>query len=283
MKRKALRVRSKGSIHPYVTEAESRKQHSDSPLCNSLIRAHPDCTRPMHPTTTPLETATALLAQLEQRREPSYARFMALRTKVSSRPESVLGIRMKWLRQASKQLSRLLTLDEAIELLHPRARVWYEYKILFGGVLGRLATAAEGTPLLYPLCDGWAVPDYYKEILAQWARQGDAELQIVLRSLAEHAHDANPYARRLTVVAWLDLLRYDLVTPTTALQHIIPLQHDEAYYVQMAMAWLLAEMTLTGESSLVEAISTTITDSTVLRMYQQKLRDSRRTATRHTP
>ena len=36
MKRKALRVRSEGSIPSYVTEAESRKQHSDSPLCNSL-------------------------------------------------------------------------------------------------------------------------------------------------------------------------------------------------------------------------------------------------------
>ena len=37
MKRKVLRVRSEGSILPYVTEAESRKQHRDSPLCNSLI------------------------------------------------------------------------------------------------------------------------------------------------------------------------------------------------------------------------------------------------------
>ena len=36
MKRKALRVRSEGSISPYVTKDESRKQHSDSPLCNSL-------------------------------------------------------------------------------------------------------------------------------------------------------------------------------------------------------------------------------------------------------
>ncbi len=36
MKSKALRVRSEGSIPPYVTEAESRKQHSDSPLCNSI-------------------------------------------------------------------------------------------------------------------------------------------------------------------------------------------------------------------------------------------------------
>ena len=37
MKRKALRVSSEAHIPPYVTEAESRKQHSDSPLCNSLL------------------------------------------------------------------------------------------------------------------------------------------------------------------------------------------------------------------------------------------------------
>ena len=37
MKRKTLRGRSEAHIPPYVTEAESRKQHSDSPLCNSLI------------------------------------------------------------------------------------------------------------------------------------------------------------------------------------------------------------------------------------------------------
>ena len=37
MKRKALRVRSEGSIPLYVTEAESRKQHRDAPLCNSLM------------------------------------------------------------------------------------------------------------------------------------------------------------------------------------------------------------------------------------------------------
>ncbi len=227
-------------------------------------------------TSRALEEASALLAELEQRREPAYADFMALRTKVSSRPESVLGIRMKWLRQAVKQLSRLLTLDEAIELLHERALAWYEYKIIFGGIVGRLASADEGLPLLYPFCDGWAVPDYYKEVLAGWARRDDAERQIVLRSIAEHAHDANLYARRLTIVAWLDLIRHGLATPRAALDHVAPLQHDEAYYVQMAIAWLLAEITLTGEASLVKAIRTEITDDTVLRMYEQKLRDSRR-------
>ncbi len=40
MKRKALRVKSEGSMPTYVTEAESRKQHSDSPLCNRLQQSH---------------------------------------------------------------------------------------------------------------------------------------------------------------------------------------------------------------------------------------------------
>ncbi len=227
---------------------------------------------------SPLEEASALLAELEQRREPDYAAFMALRTKVSSRPESVLGIRMKWLRHAVKQLSRLLTLDEAVNLLHERAVAWYEYKIIFGGVIARLASASEGLPLLYPLCDGWAVPDYYKELLASWASRVEAERQIVLRSVAAHAHDDNPYARRLTIVAWLDLIRHGLATPRAALDHVASLQHDEAYYVQMAIAWLLAEITLTGDAFLVDAIRTEITDARLLRMYEQKLRDSHRTA-----
>ena len=151
-------------------------------------------------------------------------------------------------------------------------------RILFGGVIARLASASEGLPLLYPLCDGWAAPDYYKELLASWANRGEAERQIVLRSMAEYAHDANPYARRLTIVAWLDLIRHGLATPRAALDHVASLQHDEAYYVQMAIAWLLAEITLTGDASLVDAIRTEITDDTVLRMYQQKLRDARRNA-----
>ena len=37
MKCKVLMVRSEGSMPPYVIEVESRKQYSDSPLCNSLI------------------------------------------------------------------------------------------------------------------------------------------------------------------------------------------------------------------------------------------------------
>ena len=74
-------------------------------------------------TSRALEEASALLAELEQRREPDYAAFMALRTKVSSRPESVLGIRMKWLRQAVRELTALLTLDEAIDLLHESPRM----------------------------------------------------------------------------------------------------------------------------------------------------------------
>lgn len=247
----------------------------DDPLARSTVVAKP--ADRMTSQQSDGAKASALIAQLKSRREASYAHFMSLRTKVSSHPESVLGIRMKWLRQAVRQLAPLLTLETAIELLQERANAWYEYKIILGGVLGRIASASEGLPLLYPLCDGWAVPDYYKEIVAGWAATSETERAIVLDSLADHAHDPNPYARRLTVVTWIDLLRNSLATPTAALEHVIPLQDDEEYYVQMAIAWLLAEMTLTaspGDTSLTAAIERQITSSTILRMYRQKLRDS---------
>ncbi len=224
-----------------------------------------------------IKQALALLTQLELKREPSYAHFNAIRIKVSSHPESVLGIRMRHLRQASHQLAKLLSLDEAVALLHERATQWYEYKIIFGGLLGHIATASQGIPFLYPLCDGWATPDYYREVLALWAKRNDDERETVLHSITQHANDSNPYARRLTVVAWLDIIRHGLATPEDALQHITALQDDKEYYVQMAIAWLLAEMTIQAaptDPTLMDEILRQISNATVVGMYEQKLRDS---------
>ena len=204
-----------------------------------------------------IKQALALLTQLELKREPSYAHFNAIRIKVSSHPESVLGIRMRHLRQANHQLAKLLSLDEAVALLHERATQWYEYKIIFGGLLGHIATA--------------------REVLALWAKRNDDERETVLHSITQHANDSNPYARRLTVVAWLDIIRHGLATPEDALQHITALQDDKEYYVQMAIAWLLAEMTIQAaptDPTLMDEILRQISNATVVGMYEQKLRDS---------
>lgn len=215
---------------------------------------------------------------MERLSEPQYARFAAYRSKVSSRPESVLGVRMKHLRLCSKQLAALPGMDygTAGSLLLPRAQQWYEYKIIYGGVMQRVASATEALPSLYDLCDGWAVPDYYREVLTHYARHGAREE--VRSSIRQHTDSPNPYARRLSVVTWIGLIHYGLALPEEAFAHCLRMEQDEDYYVQMAVAWLLSVIAIAEPEETARLLHEhPLRSETVLRMFRQKMRDSLRT------
>lgn len=222
-----------------------------------------------------LHKAKQILSSLEEERDISYAHFLTDSIKVSSHPESILGIRMGVLRSASKNLAKVLYEEEALTLLYPLAKKYYEYKIVFGGVVERVSTPQRSVPLLFSLCDGWAVPDYYKEVLCTYAEKGAKEY--ILTSLREQVSSPNPYARRLTVVAWHNLLNKRMTTPVEAFKHCQLLEKDENYYVQMALAWLLAEMSIRYPSEMQDFLTQhPIQSHKVAQMYQQKRRDSLR-------
>lgn len=86
-----------------------------------------------------LQKAKQILSSLEEERDLSYAHFLTDSIKVSSHPESILGIRMGVLRSACKNLAKVLHEEEALTLLYPLAKKYYEYKIVFGGVVERVA------------------------------------------------------------------------------------------------------------------------------------------------
>lgn len=222
-----------------------------------------------------IEKVNKILSLMEEQQDPSYAHFLAHRIKASSRPETIMGVRMKVLRDTSKKLALLLGEDEALRLLYPVAKKKYEYKIILGGVLERVSTSTEAVPFLFALCDGWAVPDYYKEILSTFAQKFGAE--VILKFLKQYTHNANPFARRLSVVAWLCLVKKKLAPVEKALEHCTLVEEDDNYYVQMATAWLLAELSIGYPQKFQRwAKEHGICSPQVERMFLQKRRDSLR-------
>lgn len=224
------------------------------------------------------------LSHFDAQRDEKYRHFLATKIKASSQPETILGIRMGVIRKEAKRLTKELTYSEAITLLHPLARQWYEYKLLFGLVTQKLvSTPDEARDLLhrlYPLCDGWAVPDLYRDILGSLARTYPT---LILESIATEAKSPNPFARRLTAVAQMDLLRHHVTTPEAALRHLLSLQDDSEYLVQMGVAWALSEIELSLAPGLIATSSDSglsLSNPQVIRYYQQKLRDSLRHAAR---
>lgn len=227
---------------------------------------------------------TKRLSHFEAQKDEKYRHFLATKIKASSQPETILGIRMGVIRKEAKRLAKELTYSEAITLLHPLALQWYEYKLLFGLVTQKLvSTQDEATDLLhrlYPLCDGWAVPDLYRDILGTLALTYPT---LILESVATEAKSPNPFARRLTAVAQMDLLRHHVTTPKVALRHLLSLQDDAEYLVQMGVAWALSEIELSLAPGILGTASRAelaLTNPQVLRYYQQKLRDSLRHADR---
>ncbi|WP_298629841.1 DNA alkylation repair protein [uncultured Porphyromonas sp.] len=212
-----------------------------------------------------------LLREFVSTADLSYKAF-STKLKVTSYPDTILGIRMPVVRRTAGNLSKCWSFDKAVAQLYLLAEKWYEYKLLLGLVLKKVTEGDEvekAIPILYSLCDGWAVPDLYQEVLGHFAKLG--RLEEVLRSTEEFASCPNEFARRLSIVAYFPLLREGLVGVEQTLKHIALLEFDSAYYVEMANAWLLAEIKLTHPE-----VSPVISNPSLEKRYLQKLRESLR-------
>lgn len=219
-----------------------------------------------------------ILKGMEATADASYARFCGVRTKCTTRPETVLGIRMGVLRRAMKELVKA-GMDDALarEVLLPKAREVYEYKILYGGVMQKVCPQEKVVgvvQVLLSLCDGWATCDFFAEPIAHYAKHGCAEW--ILEMMAEATKDSRPFARRLSVVSMIRLHKLGLMTPAEVIDRCAMMQGDEEYYVQMAIAWVLAELYVHDSPSVALFMQEELRSDDIRRMLVRKLKDSYR-------
>lgn len=222
--------------------------------------------------------AGQILKDFESTADSSYKLFLAERVKSTNFPESIIGIRMGNIRKTASALAKVMSYEEVLEHIYPQALKWYEYKLLFGLLLQRLTPSekvSEVLPKLYGLCDGWAVPDTFQVVLAHFAKKGNLEL--ILQSIQEYKTSINPFARRLTVVVQMPLVKHGLVSVRQALEFCEEMQWDEEYLVQMGVAWTLSELRIHHPDEVEAFLSKgKISSEDVLKKYKQKLRDSLR-------
>ncbi len=219
-----------------------------------------------------------ILNGIEATADASYAHFCAVRTKCSSRPDTVLGIRMGVLRRAMKELVRVgMDYEMACEILLPRALGTYEYKILYGGVMQRVCPpekVEEGLRTVLSLCDGWATCDFFTEQVAYFAQHGYAEL--VLDLMKQATEETNIYARRLSIVSMIRLHKYGYMSISEVIDRCALMQDDDAYYIRMGIAWVLAEMYVHDAPSVVLFMRERLRSPQIHRMLIRKLKDSYR-------
>ncbi|MDO4695354.1 DNA alkylation repair protein [Porphyromonas sp.] len=125
------------------------------------------------------------------------------RLKISVNPDTVMGIRIPFIRKAGKKLSKLLSFREAIDILYPIAQKKFEYKLLFANVAGSRASEAEVQELyerLFECVDGWGTSDFFLDVISSICDKHKSAIDLLKEQINRHKNNANPYARRLTIV-----------------------------------------------------------------------------------
>jgi len=209
-----------------------------------------------------------VIAALQSASEPEYAAFQRKLCPDTARP--ILGVRLPQLRKLSKDLAR----GGWRTFLAQARRETYEETMVEGLVIAYAAAELEEKlgrlkPLLYGL-DSWALTDS----IAPTFRFRPQELPRVW-DFAQDCLAATPtYVRRFGLILMLDYFLIPEYLPKVA-QTVEDL-HDDRYYVQMAAAWLLAELAVHDYDRALQTLSSGRLDLFTQNKTIQKMRESYR-------
>lgn len=220
-----------------------------------------------------------ILSDLEAGAEEKKALFDN-RLKISRDPDTVMGIRVPLVRRAIKALSKIMSFEDVIEVLYPRALEKFEYKLLFAGVAAERASNEEEIRALYDrlfeCVDGWGASDFFLDVIATLCKKHEVGVPIFREYISLHKNNSNPFARRLTIVPFIKLVPKGHFSLAFALAHLEAMQHDEDYYVSMGIAWTLTSLYVYDEQGISDFIDSKITNEEVLKLTRRKMRESKR-------
>ena len=179
-------------------------------------------------------------------------------------------VRMPVLRKLAKQCAK----GELDTLLADAAWESYEEVLVLG-----LAVAYEDVPLedkltklwkLLPRLDSWAMTDSIVPTIRFQAGEAQSLWDFALRCLESNEE----YIRRFGIVIFLNHFLTTQWIPMVE-EQVAAIQ-DDRYYVQMARAWLLAEMAVTQPERVMRILKQGELDLFVHNMTIRKMRESYR-------
>lgn len=184
----------------------------------------------------------------------------------------LIGIRVPLLRKMATQLAK----EDGEGFLRFCGRDTYEERLLYGLVAATLPISYEA---FLPYCDS-----YTEELVENWAhcdifcaslkKRVRGRKQDFYRYLEKYLQSENPWAVRVGLVLLLDIyLTEDYLEES--LKRMDAVQMD-AYYVQMAKAWLLATAWAKDRAACQAYLTRHHLDSSTFRKFVQKACDSRR-------
>ena len=212
-------------------------------------------------------TYTDVLFELNAKADEKYRDFIAKLVPTIDK-DSIIGVRMGALRHLAREIKKEANLD-----IFNGAKFYYrEEKLLYALCIFKMSEsfdkAMEALDEFLLYIDSWEVTDLVAgEIIID-----EAHIDKAFQKALSYMHSSDEYTIRLGLVIMNRKFNDDehIDKILAALKTI----STDAYYVNMAAAWLLCELYFTDKDKVDEFLSSEAISTEIKKMTRQKIRES---------
>lgn len=208
-----------------------------------------------------------ILFELKENSEEKYKDFIAKLVPTIEK-DTIIGVRMGDLRRLARKIRK----EENLDIFNEAKFYYREEKLLYALCIFKMSesfdAAMNALDKFLPHIDSWEVTDLVAgEILIDEAHREEA-----FQKALSYVHSSDEYTIRLGLV-FMNKKYNDEAHIEKILDALKSISLD-AYYVNMAAAWLLCELYFTDKAKVDEFLSSEAISMDIKKMTRQKIRES---------
>lgn len=182
--------------------------------------------------------------------------------------DTIIGVRMGDLRRLAREIRK----EENLDIFNEAKFYYREEKLLYALCLFKMSDsfdkAMDALDAFLPYIDNWEVTD----LIAGEIIIDEAHINKAFQKALRYVHSSDEYTIRLGLVI-MNKKFNDKAHIEKILDALKSISLD-AYYVNMATAWLLCELYFTDKAKVDEFLSSEAISMEIKKMTRQKIRES---------
>lgn len=182
--------------------------------------------------------------------------------------DTIIGVRMGDLRRLAREIRK----EENLDIFNEAKFYYREEKLLYALCLFKMSDsfdkAMDALDAFLPYIDNWEVTD----LIAGEIIIDEAHIDKAFQKALSYVHSSDENTIRLGLVI-MNKKYNDSAHIEKILDALKSISLD-AYYVNMAAAWLLCELYFTGKAKVDEFLSSEAISMEIKKMTRQKIRES---------
>ena len=208
-----------------------------------------------------------VVRELKENSDAKYKDFIAKLVPTIEK-DTVIGVRMGDLRRLAREIRK----EENLDIFNEAKFYYREEKLLYALCIFKMSEsfdkAMNALDEFLPYIDNWEVTD----LIAGEIIIDEAHIDKAFQKALSYVHSSDEYTIRLGLVI-MNKKYNDSAHIEKILDALKSISLD-AYYVNMAAAWLLCELYFTDKAKVDEFLSSEAISMEIKKMTRQKIRES---------